>query len=1032
MNSSIIPRNPVYDKPKTDTRLVKRGIASQADAMQWICAQNRWEYPVFNFDGNIVTRRGKAYPNATTKQKYIFIPSKLNALYYHAPGIRQAVNDSDGLLYIANGEPSVLAYHASGIFNVLSWFGEGSIPSSFIADMTELGVNHIVYAPDNDTAGLKSAITLRNLLHDTDIQLTILDISAHVDHKGDTNDLWIAVNFDSQRYLETLNACPALVLPAYEQPRTHDYSDNADNRDDLIEQVAKALGVWGQAQNADGWTRKNISSPFRDDKNASCGFNFNTGVLNDFGGQSHSVYELAEHFGIEYKRTASATRQADDLNAIPDSDDTQETSRTCRHCGQSIDDLHHAKRYCNDDCKKAFKARQKAKNNPIRFDDSLQPVKLARATHTVNLPYVSDIDPQIVVDAVTCGVLSPTGTGKTAMISRYIDCSGQWLDKPIRALVVTHRKALSRNIATTLNFDCYSDLSDSELIASDKLVICLNSLHRLAVDGKLPHYDVLILDEPQHLLNHLLTDTFKNNEAVIAYQYLKHYIKSSQRLLLLDAHLSQTVIDIIGKIRPQPMTVIENSYRKERGTVNLYLDEAKALDEAIVSAGNNHKLVVACETVTQSKSTYSYLCARYGDDNVLIINADTSSNPDVSAFLANPDSGLSQYRAIVHTSTIDSGVSFDTTKAVVCGLFNGSVPHVASDINQMIARVRNPIALHLFVANVDRATRPVNALDIYNAYEAKALRNNALIDIVTDDASGISKVEITAQYKQLLNVLSRLDRDRNIQANNLIAYVVAYLKFDGFTVQLQHGKSTVVSEALKDNRDDHKQHMKDLRLSEDTQRISADEYDALRDDETYTITDEDIAGRTKDAVLSAVGDIEYSEQLDKDLLSQRNRQKLYNLTDLYTDVKYLAQADTEDRDLLHKRKYRTLSRHVYKAFIQAIFNVDDLSDAIGIVLSSGELESRLRLFVSDNRDDLKLIGIDIDRYKTASRLARAIFDKFAVKLDGKQVRQSADSFEYFYQIDVDYLNRWLGYKDSRQDVIHKREQKQYAIFSDTA
>jgi hypothetical protein len=997
-----------------DPRLINRGIAQSAYVMKWTSKSSHWVYPVLDFDGNILTYRTKTH-DSHAKYKYKWKPSKLDAKYYHHPEIRQHIADNNGELFIANGEPSVLAYHSAGIYNVLSWFGESSIPNTIIEDLKQLGVTSLIYAPDNDEAGRKSAIKLRDLLHNTDIQLTVLDISAQVDRRGDTNDLWIHVEFDRSHFIDVLSNCPPLVLPTYNPPKQKQNYDNmSEDFNSLIENVAKAYGIWGQSRNKDGWTRKNFSSPFRDDKNPSASFNFDSGVLNDFSDKPYSLFQQADHLNIEYRRASHAIPQASNMNAIPDDDSSDK--RKCIHCGNSIEHRHPSAKYCNDSCKKAYKAHQKNINNPIVIDSTLIPVRLAKPTIYIRNPYVSDMDIDPLLDAKTVGILSPTGTGKTVLIKRYIDRLKQRLGRPVRVLQINHRRALSRDLANRLGMQCYLDMDSIFYSTIDELVICINSLHKLMTVDGLPQYDAIILDEPQHLLTHLMSATFKGNEAVNAYKILCYYIKTTPYLLTLDAHLSKTIIETIEHIRDGKVTVIENTYRKNKGTVNIYFDVGKALETAIAKAGKKRKLVVPCETVALSQTAYEYLCDLYGCENVLLINKNTSSNPDVTQFLSNPDNGLSQYRAIVHTATIDSGVSFDSVPAVVCGLFNGSADFVASDIIQMIARVRNPIDIVLYVAQRNRTERTTDTISIYEDALATARRNNALITI---DDNG--KVSITKEHKQLLHIQSKLQRDRNTQLNNHLNNVIAYLKYDGYTPQLHSGKNQAVNQILNDKRDDHAEHMKQLRLDPDTSPLSKQDYDDLRDDSDYTLTDIDHAGRDKDQVLNAVGDMEYTAQLDSDLIHPRSQQKLYALTDLYSDAKYLNQCDIEDVDLLHKQKYRTLNQHLNKQAIRALFSTDDLDQAVEIVLTAKELDTGLTQFVDDNRKDLKHIGIDASKYKTAIRLIRAILDRIGVKLIGKLVRINSETRERHYQIDSEHLTRWLAYKDSRQAMIAEFE-----------
>lgn len=60
------------------------------------------------------------------------ISPRPHAEYYFNADIelRPEVAHAGGLLFIANGEPSALAFRAAGVQNSVSFFGETAIPSS--------------------------------------------------------------------------------------------------------------------------------------------------------------------------------------------------------------------------------------------------------------------------------------------------------------------------------------------------------------------------------------------------------------------------------------------------------------------------------------------------------------------------------------------------------------------------------------------------------------------------------------------------------------------------------------------------------------------------------------------------------------------------------------------------------------------------------------------------------------------------------------------------------------------------------------
>ncbi len=191
--------------PMWQQLLAERGILEQAEKAGWEPGGNGWTYPVFDFEGNALKlpdgtpiNRWKNFGSHLTP-KYLWKPGKLGALcpkYYILPGTKQSIRSDGGRVYIASGEPDVLAYHVAGYPNVLSWFGEKSVPDTLREDLLHLGVREAIYYPDLDSSGLLSAQKVTRMLHGTQIDFRAYQLPAELGEKGDINRLWKSSGFD--------------------------------------------------------------------------------------------------------------------------------------------------------------------------------------------------------------------------------------------------------------------------------------------------------------------------------------------------------------------------------------------------------------------------------------------------------------------------------------------------------------------------------------------------------------------------------------------------------------------------------------------------------------------------------------------------------------------------------------------------------------------------------------------------------------------------------------------------------------------
>lgn len=285
-------------QPDLDAKLKARGIYEVAIEAGWQAHVYNgmwgWRYPLFDPFGHVLTIAGKPvyrwknYDSHAEKFKYSWLPGKPdNAAYYFIPGARDAIK-AKGKVYIASGEPDLLTYRATGIDNVLCWFGEGNIPANFVADMSKVEVFNVIVAPDRDTPGMQMAAKLDAMLEGTGITLSVIPLPADIGSKFDVNALWQACEFDKNRFHAELMRDPiepetlALYrLPDAPKKDASQQTTYIPGMSKLPPRFCEALIAYVEGLpsfkgwQSDGWC-KNIQCPCHDDKVASAGFNRNT------------------------------------------------------------------------------------------------------------------------------------------------------------------------------------------------------------------------------------------------------------------------------------------------------------------------------------------------------------------------------------------------------------------------------------------------------------------------------------------------------------------------------------------------------------------------------------------------------------------------------------------------------------------------------------------------------------------------------------------------------------------------------------
>lgn len=193
--------------------LAKRGLISAALEANWqpvkLHGRDGWAYPVYNAQGKPFMRNGqpaRRWKSANgDAPKYLWDGGKPDGVrYYLMPDTVSAIMNS-GIVYLASGEPDVLALRAAGIKNTLCWFdGETSVPPTFAADMKQLGVVTVYYYPDRDKTGMQAAAKLLAVCKDTGLLLNVCELPGELGSKTDLNALWMACEFNAALFAGTI------------------------------------------------------------------------------------------------------------------------------------------------------------------------------------------------------------------------------------------------------------------------------------------------------------------------------------------------------------------------------------------------------------------------------------------------------------------------------------------------------------------------------------------------------------------------------------------------------------------------------------------------------------------------------------------------------------------------------------------------------------------------------------------------------------------------------------------------------------
>ena len=299
-------------------------------------------------------------------------------------------------------------------------------------------------------------------------------------------------------------------------------------------------------------------------------------------------------------------------------------------------------------------------------------------------------------------IRAPQESGKTHRISELLDGTR------LSVLVVTHRESLARNLAARLKFECYTDYSAHLLSAAPRLVICFDSLQKLVSGGKLPHYDVLLLDESEQLLEHATSRHIKHKAA--NFGALEALLRDTPRVICADANAGRLTADTLHRYAPARRIVWHRHEHEVAAGRQLRL--AFSRDDVLDSLeGEQRPAWLASDSLRFTRDVDAYL----NDPDTLTINSETANTDAAQAYLKDPTGQAKTHRRMIASPSVQTGLSDDSGHwQHVLGVFSG-VSSTPQDALQALMRARRVSQLTVYTPR-----RRGEAVSVSDALEGAA------------------------------------------------------------------------------------------------------------------------------------------------------------------------------------------------------------------------------------------------------------------------------------------------------------------------
>ena len=312
-------------------------------------------------------------------------------------------------------------------------------------------------------------------------------------------------------------------------------------------------------------------------------------------------------------------------------------------------------------------------------------------------------------------IKSAYGTGKTTAFKNIIKDYN-----PKKILFVTYRQSLAWSLLDELKndfgFDSYQNRSEFDIKTKERLIIQLDSIHLLrgvvnmfTNKASYPHYDLVVLDEIEGLLNHL---SFSKLSQITIEHTLQQILVRSNKVLCLDGDLADRSVDYIDSIFKNDYFILENTFKPNKKHF-IFMNNKSVFDEKIENALKAKKKIVI---VSMSSKECEIVNEKYGKKYKVVIHNGIQKNKKM---LLDVNKHWGKADILIYSPTVESGVDFTQIHFDMCfGLLSSESTSYRAFL-QMMNRVRNFKDSNVNIYTGSISFKEYDAIFTYNDVEAE-------------------------------------------------------------------------------------------------------------------------------------------------------------------------------------------------------------------------------------------------------------------------------------------------------------------------
>lgn len=293
----------------------------------------------------------------------------------------------------------------------------------------------------------------------------------------------------------------------------------------------------------------------------------------------------------------------------------------------------------------------------------------------------------------TLAVKAQMKTGKTRALRSYLN-KYYPINSIQKAVIrfVTFRQTFSAALTADDQFPdfmLYSKVQGNlDTERYPRLIVQVESLHRLVMETNPEPIDLLILDEVESIFSQFNSGLHRHFNA--AFAMFRWLIRYSQFVICMDANLSDRTYHTLMKMRSDyPAHFHWNCYQRAAED-NYYFtgDQGIWLEKMFTRLEEGNKIVVATNSLTEAKSIAKTIGDDHPDKKIALYSSETPASEKQLHF-GNVHEYWSKLDVLIYTPTVSAGISFEKEHFDCLFGYFSDMSCDTETARQMLQRVRN-------------------------------------------------------------------------------------------------------------------------------------------------------------------------------------------------------------------------------------------------------------------------------------------------------------------------------------------------------